>query len=85
MSKGEIDYKGKLYAKVGSKYIECTETIQDLENKIEKLKLELASCRNGDITTVEIAKIIAHKAGEPANWGEYLTALEHRLPLPDRI
>lgn len=28
--------KGKVYAKIAGKYIECTETIEDLENKVSK-------------------------------------------------
>lgn len=34
-----MEYKGKLYAKIAGKYIECTESIQDLENKIEQLSI----------------------------------------------
>ena len=30
-----MEYKGKVYAKINGKYIECTETIAELEAKIE--------------------------------------------------
>lgn len=33
-----MEYKGKVYAKIGGKYIECTQTIEDLENEIKEYK-----------------------------------------------
>jgi len=33
-----MEYKGKVYAKINGKYIECTETINNLENNINLLK-----------------------------------------------
>lgn len=33
-----MEYKGKLYAKVNGKYIECTETVQQLESRIKELE-----------------------------------------------
>ena len=35
-----MEYKGKLYAKVGGKYIECTETVEQLESRIKELENE---------------------------------------------
>jgi hypothetical protein len=35
-----MEYKGTVYAKIAGKYIECTETIEDLENKIKHLESE---------------------------------------------
>ena len=32
-----MEYKGKVYAKINGKYIECTETINDLELKVKEL------------------------------------------------
>lgn len=34
-----MEYKGKVYAKISGKYIECTETINDLEAKIEQFSI----------------------------------------------
>ena len=40
-----MEYKGKLYAKVGGKFIECTETVQQLESRIKELESEkICSC-----------------------------------------
>ena len=36
-----MEYKGKVYAKINGKYIECTETVQQLEDKISKLESAL--------------------------------------------
>ena len=36
-----MEYKGKLYAKIGGRYIECTESVEDLENKIKILEQEV--------------------------------------------
>ena len=36
-----MEYKGKLYAKINGKYVECTESVQDLENQIEELKNQI--------------------------------------------
>lgn len=33
-----MEYKGKVYAKINGRYIECPETIQDLEDKIKRLE-----------------------------------------------
>ena len=32
-----MEYKGKVYAKINGRYIECTETVEGLEAKIKKL------------------------------------------------
>ena len=37
-----MKYKGKVYAKINGKYIECTQTVADLENKIKELESQLA-------------------------------------------
>ena len=37
-----MNYKGKLYAKINGKYIECTQTVQDLENEIKSLKKQVS-------------------------------------------
>lgn len=33
-----MKYKGKVYAKINGRYIECTQTIEQLENRIKELK-----------------------------------------------
>jgi len=33
-----MEYKGKVYAKINGKYIECTQTVEDLEAKIKELE-----------------------------------------------
>jgi hypothetical protein len=33
-----MEYRGKVYAKINGKYIECTETVNDLEQQIKELK-----------------------------------------------
>lgn len=33
-----MEYTGKLYAKINGKYIECTESVKDLEDQIASLK-----------------------------------------------
>ena len=33
-----MEYKGKLYAKINGKYIECTESVEQLENRIKELE-----------------------------------------------
>ena len=38
--KSKMEYKGKLYAKVCGKYIECTETVEQLESRIKELESE---------------------------------------------
>ena len=38
-----MEYNGKLYAKIAGKYIDCTQTINDLENEIKFLKRILFS------------------------------------------
>jgi hypothetical protein len=42
-----MEYKGKVYAKINGKYIECTETVQQLEDKISKLESALDKIANG--------------------------------------
>jgi len=41
LGKGKMEYKGKVYAKIGGKYIACTETVADLENRIKELESQL--------------------------------------------
>ena len=36
-----MKYEGKLYGKINGKYVEMTETVNDLEAKIERLQGEL--------------------------------------------
>jgi cell division septum initiation protein DivIVA len=36
-----MEYKGRVYGKVGGKYIELTQTVEDLENEIKSLKEKL--------------------------------------------
>lgn len=36
-------YKGNVYGKINGRYIQLTETIEDLENKIEKLEAKVKS------------------------------------------
>ena len=65
-----MEYKGKVYAKINGKYIECTETVQQSEDKISKLESALDKIANGTqpynereaFTFVYIAKLIASKA-----------------------
>lgn len=52
-----MDYKGKVYAKINGKYIECTETIQQLEDKISKLEEALGK-NLPKITEEEINEIM---------------------------
>jgi hypothetical protein len=33
-----MKYKGKLYAKINGKYIQCTESVEQLENRIKELE-----------------------------------------------
>ena len=51
-----MEYKGKLYAKVGGKYIECTETVEQLESRIKELE-----------QTIENMKAIAGEKIESIN------------------
>ena len=65
-----MEYKGKVYAKINGKYIECTETVQQLEDKISKLESALDKISNGTqpynerdaFIFVDIAKQIAIEA-----------------------
>lgn len=65
-----MEYKGKVYAKINGKYIECTETVQQLEDKISKLESALDKIANGTqpynereaFIFVDIAKQIASEA-----------------------
>ena len=65
-----MEYKGKVYAKINGKYIECTETVQQLEDKISKLESALDKIANGTqpynereaFYFVNIAKLIAREA-----------------------
>ena len=43
-----MEYKGKVYAKINGKYIECTETIADLENPIIWHDINGKPIRKGD-------------------------------------
>jgi len=43
-----MEYKGKVYAKIKGKYIECTETIEELENPVIKKDINGKSIRQGD-------------------------------------
>ncbi len=36
-----MEYKGTVYAKIGGKYIPCTETVEQLEGKITELENRL--------------------------------------------
>jgi hypothetical protein len=38
-----MEYKGKVYAKIGCKFIECSQTVEDLENEIKSLKEKLSN------------------------------------------
>lgn len=42
-----MEYKGKVYAKINGKYIECTQTIQELEDRISKLEIALDKIATG--------------------------------------
>jgi len=33
-----MEYKGKLYAKINGKYIQCTESVEQLESRIKELE-----------------------------------------------
>jgi hypothetical protein len=65
-----MEYKGKVYAKINGKYIECTETVQQLEDKISKLESALDKIATGTqpynereaFIFVDIAKHIASEA-----------------------
>jgi len=37
-----MKYTGKVYAKINGRYLECTQTVDDLENKIKELESQLA-------------------------------------------
>ena len=50
-----MEYKGKVYAKINGKYVECTESVQDLEDRITelnreriRLQIEIAELKNND-------------------------------------
>jgi len=43
-----MEYKGMVYAKINGKYIECTETIEDLEKPILKKDIKGNPIREGD-------------------------------------
>lgn len=36
-----MEYKGKVYAKINGRYLECTQSVSDLEKQIEYLKSSL--------------------------------------------
>ena len=53
-----MEYKGRLYAKINGKYIECTETVQDLEDKIKYLESRVNKLNNERIhQQIEIAEL----------------------------
>lgn len=66
----KMEYKGKVYAKINGKYIECTETVQQLKDKISKLQCALDKIANGTqpynereaFIFVDVAKQIASEA-----------------------
>jgi hypothetical protein len=43
-----MKYEGKVYAKINGKYIECSETIADLENPVIKKDINGKPIRKGD-------------------------------------
>ena len=45
--KGTVKYVGRVYAKVNGKYIECTETIDQLEEKVKKYESALDKIATG--------------------------------------
>ena len=47
-----IEYKGKLYAKINGKYIQCTESVEQLERRIKELENNTTELihRSGDLT-----------------------------------
>ena len=65
-----MEYKGKVYAKINGKYIECTETGQQLEDEISKLESALDKIATGTqpynereaFIFVDVAKQIASEA-----------------------
>ena len=40
-----MESKGKLYVKIANVYVECTETIEDLQNKIKELESEISQLK----------------------------------------
>ena len=58
----DMIYKGKVYAKINGRYLECTETIEDLEKQIEYLKN-----KNGSKSGPKVQSFftISHKPGVP--------------------
>ena len=68
-----MEYKGRLYAKINGKYIECTETVQDLEIKILKLEVDLDKASKCQCCEKGVASVcnsclsgIAQETGEQA-------------------
>jgi len=39
-----MEYKGKVYAKIAGKYIDCTQTVEELEAEIKKYKTKYEKC-----------------------------------------
>lgn len=51
-----MEYQGKLYAKIGGKYIECTETVSDLEDNIKDLELRLERIKRLKLNWIDANK-----------------------------
>jgi hypothetical protein len=51
-----MEYKGKVYAKINGKYIECTETIEEIENPIIKKDINGKPIRQGDMFKFKLMK-----------------------------
>ena len=53
-----MEYKGTVYAKIGGKYIKCTESVADLENNIADLTTQLAKANSDKEKLGELLKEI---------------------------
>jgi len=68
-----VEYKGKLYAKIGGKYIECTQSVEDLEGRISNLEHVLniylqAGTKEERRVASELAKMALGKAFDPEKY-----------------
>jgi len=52
-----MQYKGKVYAKVGGRYLECSETIEDFEKNIEFLKNKVEKLNLANVSTCKFSFI----------------------------
>jgi hypothetical protein len=77
-----MEYKGEVYARIGGKYIACTETVADLENKIKELESQLEAEKqvknnlvladvSGSVAYPKVSKLLA-ALNDIRNWDDDL-------------